>query len=311
MRRAELRIAAMPGASLLALLDDISSVLDDVAALTKVASAKTAGVLGDDLALNAEQVSGVRAERELPVVWAVARGSLLNKAILIPLALGLSALLPWSVPPLLMVGGAYLCFEGAEKVLHSLSQVMRGGNLAGASARPKGARVLSEAQKIKGAIRTDFVLSAEIVTIALAVVKEAPFLTRCLALIAIGILMTIGVYGVVAIIIKLDDLGRYLCRAGAQGRTRKMLGIGLLRAAPRIMNVLSVVGTFAMFLVGGGIIVHGAHVISELGFLVVSPLGRLGPFVISIANALLNALVGFVTGVAAWATLKLGKRWVR
>ena len=312
---AGLRIAAMPGTSLLALLDDITSILDDVAVLTKAASVKTAGVLGDDLALNAEQVSGVRAERELPVVWAVARGSLLNKAILIPVALGLSAVAPWAVPPLLMLGGAYLCFEGAEKIAHSLAHRRAEFDEARAhrhdeTGQPKIAVYASEAEKIKGAIRTDFVLSAEIVTIALATVSGTPFVTRVLVMTAIGVLMTVGVYGVVAVIVKLDDFGRYLCRAGSKGRVRHSLGLGLLQMAPWLMRALTVVGTAAMFLVGGGIIAHGAHYIGHLGFLVVSQLGAMGSFALNVANAFFNAVVGVVVGVALLGARMLVKRWV-
>jgi predicted DNA repair protein MutK len=301
----------MPGTSLLALLDDITSVLDDVAVLTKVASAKTAGVLGDDLALNAEQVAGVSAERELPVVWAVARGSLVNKAILIPIALALSALTPWAIAPLLMVGGGYLCFEGAEKVIHALKHRHRAAHDDHADQirmlRALGERAF-EAAKVKGAIRTDFVLSAEIVTIALGLVSSAPFLTRVLVLVAIGLLMTVGVYGLVAVIVKLDDLGRYLCRDVRRRSLRRALGTSLLHAAPRLMKALSVLGTVAMFLVGGGIVAHGVHFLNHSVFLVASHFAALGSLGISIVTAGFNACLGAALGLTVWGIVESTRR---
>ncbi len=262
----------MAGSSLLLLLDDITLVLDDVAAMSKIAAKKTAGVLGDDLALNAEQVSGIRAERELPVVWAVAKGSMLNKVILVPAALAISAVAPWAVTPLLMVGGAYLCYEGVEKVAH----VLIGGHevedeahhqaLAEAVANPEVDLVAFEQDKVKGAIRTDFILSAEIVTIALGTVADAPFTQQLFVLSGVSALITVGVYGLVAAIVKMDDVGLYLVqRAEARGGSswRELLGRGLLAAAPRLMKVLSVLGTVAMFLVGGSIILHGLPMAHE------------------------------------------------
>ncbi|EXI76852.1 MAG TPA: DUF808 domain-containing protein [Candidatus Accumulibacter phosphatis] len=249
----------MAGASLLALIDDIASVLDDVALMTKVAAKKTAGVLGDDLALNAQQVSGVRAERELPVVWAVAVGSLKNKLILVPAALAISRFMPWAVTPLLMLGGLYLCLEGVEKLTHKWlhkapDDDAHAAKLALLADEQADLQAL-EASKIKGAIRTDFVLSAEIVVIALGTVAEQPFATQVAVLSGIGLLMTAGVYGIVAGIVKLDDLGFLLLkRPGALART---IGKGLLLAAPRLMRALTVIGTAAMFLVGGGILTHG------------------------------------------------------
>jgi hypothetical protein len=247
------------GASLLALLDDITSVLDDVAALTKVATGKTAGVVGDDLAVNAQQVSGVRAERELPVVWAVAKGSLLNKAILVPAALAISAFAPWAVTPLLMLGGLYLCFEGFEKIAHRFlhtpaEDAAARAALAAAVADPAVDMCAVERDKIKGAIRTDFVLSAEIVIIALGTVAEADLTTRIVVLVGIALMMTVGVYGLVAVIVKIDDVGMYLHRRGVA------LGRVLLATAPYLMKALAVAGTAAMFLVGGGILMHGIGV---------------------------------------------------
>jgi len=245
--------------SLLALLDDITTVLDDVALLTKVAAKKTTGVLGDDLALNAQQVSGVSAERELPVVWAVAKGSALNKAILVPAALAVSAFIPWAVTPLLMLGGLYLCFEGVEKLghrfLHSAEEdEAHRAELQQALAGPPVDLVAFERDKIKGAIRTDFVLSAEIIVITLGTVSGAPFATQLAVLAGIAALMTAGVYGLVAGIVKLDDLGLYLARKPGW---RAPLGEVIVKAAPWLMKFLGVAGTVAMFLVGGGILTHG------------------------------------------------------
>jgi predicted DNA repair protein MutK len=250
----------MAAASLLALLDDIATILDDVSVLTKVAAKKTAGVLGDDLALNAQQVAGVSTERELPVVWAVAKGSAINKAILVPAALAISTFAPWLVTPLLMVGGAFLCFEGVEKLahrfLHSAAEdEAHREELARAVADPAVDLVALEQDKIKGAVRTDFILSAEIVTISLGAVAGAEFGVRVGVLVGIAALMTVGVYGLVAGIVKLDDLGLYLSRRADAFRQR--LGRGILAAAPWLMKGLSVAGTAAMFLVGGGILAHG------------------------------------------------------
>ena len=247
--------------SLLALLDDIATVLDDVAVLTKVAAKKTAGVLGDDLALNAEQVSGVRAERELPVVWAVAKGSMVNKLILVPLALLLSVFLPWLVTPLLMVGGAYLCLEGFEKLAHKFlhrkaDDAAHEAALMEALTDPSVDLVALEKDKIKGAIRTDFVLSAEIIAITLGTVQDKVWTTQLWVLSGIALLMTVGVYGLVAAIVKIDDAGLYLSK-NAGNAAVKAFGRFLLRAAPWLMKILTVVGTAAMFLVGGGILIHG------------------------------------------------------
>ncbi len=250
--------------SLFALLDDIATVLDDVAILSKVAAKKTAGVLGDDLALNAQQVAGVQAEREIPVVWAVAKGSLVNKLILVPAAFAISQVAPWLITPLLMVGGAYLCFEGFEKIAHrflhrtddtAAQDQAHEAALMAALADPAVDLVALEKTKIRGAIRTDFVLSGEIIVITLGTVQQAVWSTQLAVLAGIAVLMTVGVYGLVAGIVKLDDLGLYLSQRGSA--VQQSLGRGLLRAAPLLMKTLSVVGTAAMFLVGGGILAHG------------------------------------------------------
>jgi predicted DNA repair protein MutK len=310
----------MPTGSLLALLDDVTSILDDVSAMTKVAAQKTAGVLGDDLALNAQQVSGVKAERELPVVFAVARGSLVNKAILVPSALAVSAFVPFLVTPLLMLGGVYLCFEGAEKIAHKLfhgaPQQDKGAEVAAnsveeqavhdlsAHAEPDGEtdHVASEKEKVRGAIRTDFILSAEIVTIALGTVAEEPFLTRLLVLSGIGLVMTVGVYGFVACIVKLDDVGLYLARSPS--KLRRGFGLGLVHLAPYLMRVLTVVGTVAMFLVGGGILGHGispVHALTEhVGeWVALAAPGGIAGTLVTAAETLINAAIGLTSGVLA------------
>ena len=288
----------MAGASLLVLLDDIATILDDVAVLTKVAAQKTAGVLGDDLALNAQQVSGVRAERELPVVWAVGVGSLKNKAILVPGALAISALIPWAILPLLMLGGFYLCLEGVEKLAHKWlhSPQEDAEHHVRELAAVADAEVdleQFEAEKIKGAIRTDFVLSAEIIVIALGTVATQPFATQVVVLVGVALLMTLGVYGVVAAIVKLDDLGMHLLekRNGAL----RSLGKGLLLTAPRLMKALTVIGTAAMFLVGGGIIAHGIPPLHHLIEHFAESAGGLG----GLAGLAANMLVGLLGGVLA------------
>jgi hypothetical protein len=301
--------------SLLALLDDIASVLDDVAVLTKVATRKTAGVLGDDLALNAQQVAGVRAERELPVVWAVAKGSLVNKAILVPAALAISALAPWAVIPLLMIGGLYLCYEGFEKLAHKFlhskaEDAAHEAELAQALMNPDVDLVALEKDKIKGAVRTDFILSAEIIVITLGTVATAAFGTRVAVLVGIALIMTAGVYGLVAGIVKLDDAGLYLSRAtapGAWGRSKRALGAAILRMAPYLMKGLSVAGTAAMFLVGGGIVVHGipgAEAWIESLAHDAGPIGVVLPM-------LIGALVGVVGGGIVLAVVKGLQRWRR
>ena len=249
----------MAGSSLLTLLDDIATLLDDISVMGKLAAKKTAGVLGDDLSLNAQQVTGVKANREIPVVWAVAKGSFINKLILVPLALLISAFAPWAITPLLMMGGAYLCYEGVEKVLHSLQHDKTQQSPEARQQRLQKAAQENPAEfekkKVKGAVRTDFILSAEIVAITLGIVAEAPLLNQVLILSGIAILVTVGVYGIVAGIVKLDDLGLWLTQKASA--LAQACGRGLLVAAPWLMKVLSVVGTLAMFLVGGGIVVHG------------------------------------------------------
>jgi hypothetical protein len=290
----------MAGASLLALLDDIATVLDDVAVLSKVAAKKSAGVLGDDLAVNAEQVSGVQAKRELPVVWAVAKGSLVNKVILVPAALLVSQFAPWAVTPLMVLGGLFLCYEGFEKVAHRFlhsaeDDAAARAAVTAAAADPAVDLVAWERDKIKGAIRTDFILSAEIIVITLGVVGAAPFATRLGTLTAIALLMTVGVYGLVAGIVKIDDAGLHLASRrgdGALDGALRALGRGLLGAAPRLMKFLGVAGTVAMFLVGGGILTHALHLIPS-----------------NLALALLTDLaVGAAAGAAALGAVLLVKR---
>ena len=297
----------MAAANLLTLIDDIATVLDDVAVLTKVAAKKTAGVLGDDLALNAQQVSGVNADRELPVVWAVAKGSFVNKAILVPAALAISAFAPWAITPLLMLGGAFLCYEGFEKLAHKFlhakedDQAHR-AELAAALANPAVDVVALEKDKIKGAVRTDFILSAEIIAITLGTVAASPFVTQVVVLCGMAVLMTVGVYGLVAGIVKLDDGGLYLSRQvgeGAWARFQRSVGRGVLKAAPYMMKGLSIAGTAAMFLVGGGILTHGfaalAHGIEGIATRL-STLPAVGTVLKALTPMLLDGLIGVVTG---------------
>jgi len=308
----------MAGSSLLVLIDDIATVLDDVALMTKMAAKKTAGVLGDDLALNAQQVSGVRAERELPVVWAVAKGSFLNKLILVPAALAISAFIPWAVTPLLMIGGAYLCFEGFEKLahkyLHSRAEDQADhARLTEAVADPATDLVAFEKDKIKGAVRTDFILSAEIIAITLGTVADAPLMQQVIVLSGIAIVMTIGVYGLVGVIVKLDDGGLYLSELegeSAARRAQRAFGRGVLIAAPYMMKSLSVIGTAAMFLVGGGILTHGVPALHHgIEQLTLTAAGVIGGFSV-IVPPLLNAVAGIIAGaVVLLAVSVAGKIW--
>jgi len=295
--------------SLLVLLDDIATILDDVATMTKVAAKKTAGVLGDDLALNAQQVTGVNADRELPVVWAVAKGSLLNKAILVPAALAISALLPWAITPLLMIGGAYLCFEGFEKLahrfLHSAEEdKAHHDELVQAIADPKVDMATYERDKVKGAIRTDFILSAEIIVIALGTVATAPLQTQLAVLVAVSVAMTLGVYGFVAGIVKMDDAGLWLSRRPGAGR--QAVGRFLLAAAPRLMRLLTVLGTAAMFLVGGGILVHGiAPLHHAIEHLTLDKAWAVSALLENGANALVGVVAGALVLAGVMAVQKL------
>ncbi len=295
----------MAGTSLLALLDDIATLLDDISVMGKVAAKKTAGVLGDDLSLNAQQVTGVKANRELPVVWGVAKGSLLNKVILVPLALLISAFASWLITPLLMLGGAYLSYEGVEKIVHWLSADK---DRKSPEARQKRLENLSqqeamkyEKDKIKGAVRTDFILSAEIVALTLGIVSGAPLLNQILILAGIALLVTVGVYGIVALIVKIDDLGFWLQKK--QSVVAQKIGDGLLVLAPLLMKVLSVVGTLAMFLVGGGIVIHGVPCLHHHIEALSSPLGGLlASFISSLAAPL---VVGAVIGSIVLCLVKL------
>ena len=306
----------MAGTSLLALIDDIATILDDVSVMTKVAAKKTAGVLGDDLALNAQQVTGVNADRELPVVWAVARGSLRNKLILVPAALAISAFIPWAVTPLLMLGGLFLCFEGFEKLAHKFlhspaeDEVHHSEHVA-ALADASVDMVAFEKEKVKGAIRTDFILSAEIIAITLGVVASEVFMKQVAVLSGIALLMTVGVYGFVAGIVKLDDGGLWLSRRtgdGAFTQLQAALGRGILRMAPWLMKSLSVIGTAAMFMVGGGILTHGipgAH--DGIHHLAVAA----GPVLGAIVPTLADATTGIVAGALVLLVVMAGSKAVQ
>ena len=307
----------MAGGSLLALLDDIASVLDDVTLMSKVAAKKTAGVLGDDLALNAQQVTGVNADRELPVVWAVAKGSLKNKAILVPAALAISAFVPWLITPLLVIGGAFLCYEGFEKLAHKFlhskeeDEQHKAEHIAHLAAENVDMCAL-EKDKIKGAVRTDFILSAEIIVIALGTVEQAPFSQQVMVLVAIALAMTVGVYGLVAAIVKMDDAGVYLSQkanSAAQG-----VGKLLLATAPKLMKFLSVVGTAAMFMVGGGIIAHAwepLHHFAEEAAHMTAGVPGVGGVLAAITPTVVDALTGVVVGAIVLAVVSIIQRMRR
>ncbi|MCG6906641.1 MAG: DUF808 domain-containing protein [Desulfobacteraceae bacterium] len=307
----------MAGASLLALIDDIATVLDDIAVMTKLAARKTAGMLGDDLALNAQQVLGVRAERELPVVWAVALGSLKNKLVLIPAAMLISAVAPWAITPLLMLGGGFLCYEGCEKLAHWLlrtdtDEKQHHTELTHALVDASRDMVAFEKDKIRGAIRTDFVLSAEIIVITLGIVAGTSWVSQLAVLAGIGLLMTVGVYGLVAGIVKLDDAGIYLeRRSGGDllARLQRRLGAWLLAAAPRLMRALAVIGTVAMFLVGGGILVHGLPRVHDLLHPVAhaaAAVPAIGAVLEALTPPAFNALAGVLSGAIILGVIRLG-----
>jgi uncharacterized protein len=304
----------MAGASLLALIDDIASILDDVSVMTKVAAKKTAGVLGDDLALNAQQVSGVNADRELPVVWAVAKGSLKNKLILVPAALIISLVAPWAITPLLMIGGAYLCFEGFEKVAHRFlhpreEDTQDHQRRVEAMADQKVDMLAFEKDKVKGAIRTDFILSAEIIVIALGTVADAAFTQKVVVLAGIAVIMTVGVYGFVGAIVKMDDAGLYLSKKSES--FARAIGRFLLWAAPMLMKSLSYIGTAAMFMVGGSILAHGFHTLGE-GIEHIAEraaaIPGIGILFSGLTSAFLDGLVGIVAGAIVLAVVMALKK---
>lgn len=308
----------MAGGSLLLLLDDIAAVLDDVALMTKVAARKTAGVLGDDLALNAEQVSGVRAERELPVVWAVAKGSFRNKLILVPAALVISAVAPVLIMPLLGLGGLFLCYEGFEKVAHKFFHAPddeSGGHTVEALLPESEIDLVAfENDKIKGAIRTDFILSAEIIVLTLGIVSQSNFTTQIAVLSGIALFMTVGVYGLVAAIVKLDDVGLYLVQQEGGGpwlAFKRWFGARLLVFAPFLMKALAFVGTLAMFMVGGGIIVHGVHPLAvavESAANHLAGMGAFGGVASALTPTVLGMAVGFLAGAVVFALMGLWKK---
>lgn len=308
----------MAGTSLLTLIDDIAALLDDIAMMSKLSARKTAGVLGDDLALNAEQVSGVRADRELPVVWAVAKGSFKNKLILVPAALLMSAFIPWAITPLLMLGGGFLCFEGFEKIAHKFThpreerekeRAVRIHSLGD----PKVDMLTLEQKKIKGAIRTDFILSTEIVVIILGIVRDSSMSVQIAVVSGMALLITVGVYSLVAGIVKIDDVGLHLAKApevDMWGRALRKAGGGLLWLAPMLMKTLSVVGTAAMFMVGGGILMHGVpgtheitHSLAEL----VKGLPLVGGVISALMPTFVGAVIGLLAGGLLLALISQGK----
>ncbi|MDH4571821.1 DUF808 domain-containing protein [Salinicola acroporae] len=304
----------MAAGSLLTLLDDIATLLDDVSLMTKVAAKKTAGVLGDDLALNAQQVTGVRANRELPIVWAVAKGSLRNKLILVPAALLISVVAPWLITPLLMLGGAFLCYEGAEKLahkfLHDGGETSKEAVRAAAQLKSREERLAFEKDKIQGAVRTDFILSAEIIAITLGSVASASFLQQVVVLAIIAVAITAVVYGLVAGIVKLDDLGLYLTERGT--RVAQSIGRAILWAAPYLMKLLSIVGTIAMFLVGGGILTHGIpfihHGIEDLAE-APGEIPGIGTIIQPLTPMLLNFGFGLLAGALVLGVVELIKKF--
>ena len=302
----------MAGSSLLLLIDDIAAVLDDVSLMTKVAAKKTAGVLGDDLAVNAEKVTGVRAERELPVVWAVAKGSFINKLVLVPLALLASFFMPWLIIPALLAGGLYLCFEGFEKIAHKFLHADEAAHdhelRVEQLADPDVDLVAFEQKKIKGAVRTDFILSAEIIVLTLGIVAESKFITQVGVLAAISMVMTVGVYGLVAAIVKLDDAGLYLYQREGEGAWPTFLrwfGQRLINFAPRLMKALGVIGTVAMFMVGGGILLHN---IPPLGHAVENFAHGLQPVMAAVTPTLAGVLIGLVAGAVLVALVEGTKK---
>jgi len=308
----------MAAGSLLALLDDMATILDDVSVMTKVAAKKTAGVLGDDLALNAQQVSGVKAERELPVVWAVAKGSFVNKVILVPSALAISYFAPWAITPLLMVGGAYLCFEGFEKIAHKLLHKdeveSHQAEIKQANKNDKVDLVALEKDKIKGAVRTDFILSGEIIVIALGTVSNEIFSKQATVVALIALVMTIGVYGLVAGIVKLDDLGLHLMLKKGENffkQLQRKIGAKIVAFAPYLMRTLSIVGTAAMFMVGGSIIGHGfpaLHHISENVSANLQNLPAIGSVLAMISPILIDAVIGVIVGAICVTLFEVVKK---
>ena len=309
----------MAGSSLLLLLDDIAAVLDDVALMTKIAAKKSAGVLGDDLAVNAEQVTGVRADREVPVVWAVAKGSFRNKCILVPAALAISFVAPWLITPALILGGLFLCYEGFEKVAHKFlhsadEEAEHRKELVKKVRDPSVDLVAYEKQKIKGAVRTDFILSLEIIVLTLGIVAEMDFISQVLVLSIIAFSMTAGVYGLVAGIVKLDDAGLFLMQRKGRGNWPKLqrwFGSGLVSFAPWLMKFLAVVGTIAMFMVGGGILVHGFHTLDSAMLAltaVVAEVATIGPVLAALTPTLARVLIGLVAGAVVTVPVALVQR---
>lgn len=305
----------MAGASLLTLLDDIATMMDDVAAMSKVAARKTAGVLGDDLALNAQQVSGVKADRELPVVWAVTKGSFLNKLILVPAALLISAVYPPLITVLLVIGGLFLCFEGAEKVIEKVHGKKHHTPQATTQTSTPEAITALEQTKIKGAIRTDFILSAEIVVIILGTVASESFQMQVMVLSSMAVLFTIGVYGLVAAIVKLDDLGLYLLKKSFTGQFNRFqlyTGRAILVTAPWLMKTLAFVGTLAMFLVGGGILTHSFHSLVEVsGQVTAALLPIVGEWSHWLLPILFDGIIGLIAGLIVVAMFIFATKLVK
>lgn len=303
----------MAGFSLLALIDDITTLLDDIAVLAKTSAKKAGGVLGDDFAVSANQLHGMRADRELPVVYAVAKGSLINKAFLVPGALLVSAFAPWAILPLLVLGGLYLCFEGSEKVLHHLLSTGHAEDDADTNEEAKAAAKLGAAEyekrKIKGAVRTDLVLSLEIVVITLGTVAGASLIKQFAVLVLVALLVTIGVYGIVAAIVRLDDWGLALMKK--DGERTKAVGRFLVSLAPKVLRFLSIFGTVAMFLVGGGIVVHALPKLGEAMHELdhwAAAVPAVGTLLEYLASPAVTIVLGFAMGAVLVVAMSAGER---
>lgn len=276
---------------LLALLDDVSLLMDDVSTMTQVATKKTAGILGDDLAVNAEKASGFASSRELPVLWKITKGSFINKLIILPLAFLLSAFMPWIIVPILMIGGVYLAYEGTEKIYEYFFPHGERKPIESLEQKSKEEVLSQENEKIKSAVITDFILSIEIIIIALSAVSKEPMTVQIAAVSFVAFLATVGVYGLVALLVRMDDFGYKLI---AMNNGESKIGEFFVLALPKIIKALTVIGTIAMLLVAGGIFIHNSHFVHDLVHGI--------PFIFG------DLLIGFVIGVVALGAMLMVKR---